>query len=105
MSEFNILMGVENMFPRDKELFFGPIEETDIFHEFQASDKLPFILKSLGVFSSTTEATKSGWNNPIPEGFCSFKIGKGKNLRRFFVYKQTTIWTDSEENVIDQETR
>lgn len=97
MREFNILIGSENMeLPRDKELFFGPLLESDSFYHFKVEDTLPFVLRQLGIFTSITDAIKNGWNKPILEGYTEFKIGSGKNLRRFYVYKRSTIWVDRE---------
>jgi hypothetical protein len=31
-----------------------------------------------GLFPSVSAARKNGWNNPIPDGFSEFTVGKGK---------------------------
>ena len=31
-----------------------------------------------GLFPSVSAARKNGWNEPIPEGFSEFTVGKGK---------------------------
>jgi hypothetical protein len=83
--EFCILIG--NWEEGDKELFFGPISEKDIFIEFPVSLRYPVLLRDLGIFQSSSQASNSGWNKEIPEGFTDMRIGKLR--RRLTILKIT----------------
>jgi hypothetical protein len=65
----------------DKELFFGPLEESEIFTAFSSELTMADLVVEMGVFPSIKQARKNGWNNPIPVGFSAHKIGK----RRFHI--------------------
>lgn len=62
----------------DKELFFGPLQENDIFVEAGDDVKMFHLMGSLGFFRSNSEARKNGWNKDVEDGFSEFKIGKKK---------------------------
>mgnify|MGYP003403601353 CR=1 FL=1 len=74
--EINVLIG-KHVRESDKDLFFQA-EDEDIFKEFPDETKYPQLLKELGIFKSTSEARRMGWDKEIKEGFEDFKIGKMK---------------------------
>lgn len=69
--EFNFIIGRPE--PRDAELFFGdePVEIID-----DLTIRWPQLLKRIGIFKSTGDAMKNGWNKDIPSGFSDMRIGK-----------------------------
>ncbi len=74
--EMNILIG-KGITETDKELFFNYTPE-DKFQEFPVETKFPQLLKALGIFPSTSEARRNGWDKDIPCGWTDFEIGKLK---------------------------
>jgi hypothetical protein len=76
-SEFNILIG-PGVGEADKDLFFGPLRDTDVFQIFDVKARFPELLAALGIFRSRSEARKNGWDKDIPDGFLDFRIGKLK---------------------------
>ncbi len=71
----NFLIG-NGVLEADKDLFFGPILDTDEWFAFSDSDDWPEILVAAGLFSSRSQARKNGWNKPTPEGFGCYSFGK-----------------------------
>lgn len=65
--EYNFIH--EIMPDTDKDLFFGPLKESDSFISFNDDFKLEHILVSCGIFPSLTQARKNIQNNKIPNGF------------------------------------
>ena len=74
----NILIG-KGVRPDDRELFFGPLTPNDEFFALPDDTQWPQALSAVGLFRSTSEARKNGWNRPIEDGFSVFTIGKLKN--------------------------
>jgi hypothetical protein len=85
--EFNILIGDGILEDLDKRLFFGPLEDWDKFIKLDLAFRFPQLMRQLGIFPSTSQAMKQGWNKDIPCGFSEWKIGQGKNLKRIFILK------------------
>lgn len=84
--EFNILIG-DGVLESDKELFFGPLNIWDKFVKLDSESRFPHLLRQIGVFPSTSQAMKQGWNKDIPEGFSEWFIGQGKNKKWICILK------------------
>ena len=84
--EFNILIG-DGVLETDKELFFGPLNSMDKFLKFPISHRFPQLLRELGIFPSTSQAIKNGWDKDIPDGFSTWKIGSNKNRKYIYILK------------------
>ena len=69
----------------DKDLFFGPIESTDIFIELKDNWSMAHIMKESNIFSSISQARKNGWDREIPEGFSKHMVGKKANRKNIFI--------------------
>jgi hypothetical protein len=76
-----------NVTPEDEEQFFGPIEEDDEFVLIEEHWTMSHVMKAAGVFSSTSEARRNGWDRPIPDGFSIFAVGK-KNRRHVYIFNK-----------------
>lgn len=50
------------------------VEDTDILWHAPHTWRMPVLLKTLGAFPSTSQASKNGWNLDIPIGFEQFVI-------------------------------
>jgi hypothetical protein len=68
-----------NALETDKDLFFGPLEETDKFIVIQPEWIMAHLVAGAGIFKSVGDAKRNGWNKPIPNGWSSFTIGKLKH--------------------------
>lgn len=86
--ETNIVIG--EVSERDKNLFFGPVYDFDVFHIEDDDSRYPQLLKNHGFFQSTGEARRNGWDKNIPEGWSEHTIGKKK--RKVYILKNTTGW-------------
>jgi hypothetical protein len=74
----NIIIGEEQ--EGDRDLFFGPLGDSDVFTTFPEGDHLwANVLADLGVFTSRSQARKAGWNRPVELGFSDVTIGKLKH--------------------------
>ena len=74
----NILIG--KWVGRDKDLFFGPENAfVDEWFAFVPEERWPRILKKVGLFPSTNQARKNGWDRDVQPGFSCFKFGKLKH--------------------------
>lgn len=62
----------------DIDLFFGPIEEDDIFVTIQDHWTMAHIMNEAKIFKSISQARKNGESKPIPNGFNYFVRGKMK---------------------------
>jgi hypothetical protein len=87
----NVLVGTYpnvRTFPhRDLELFFGPLHQNDIFVDVPAGWTLAKLMAHLGIFESTKEAGRHGFNKPIPEGFTD--IVRIRKMHRVTILKIT----------------
>jgi len=81
--EFNFIS--KNTSNEDLELFMGPVKDDDEFIEIQDNWSMANILKEAGIFRSTSQARKNGWNKPIPSGFSFHVVGKNKNKRMIYI--------------------
>ena len=68
---------------RDVALFFGPFRDKDHedgedrFNELEPHWTLANVAVAVGLFKSTGQARKNGWDGPIPRGFSDFRhVGK-----------------------------
>jgi hypothetical protein len=61
----------------DKDLFFGPLDG-ETFINIEPTWTMANIMAIAGVFSSSSQARKNGWNKPIPKGFTDLYVGKNK---------------------------
>jgi hypothetical protein len=78
MREFNF---IQNILESDKELFFGPLvpgDPNDEFIEIQPHWNMANIVAATGIFSSTNQARKNGFDKDIPNGYTDMYIGKLK---------------------------
>jgi hypothetical protein len=89
--EKNVIVG--SIPESDLDLFFGPLENDDIFVVFPADTKFPDVAVAFGIFSSKSQARKNGWGGDIPNGFWD-KERIGKLNHRITILK---IIGDSEE--------
>ncbi len=80
--EFNVLIGEGIIEDFDKESFFGPLNQFDKFLKMEPESRFPHLMRQLGIFPSTSQAIKNGWDKDIPEGFSHWIIGKGKSNRK-----------------------
>ncbi len=71
----NFLIG-DGILESDKDLFFGPISDTDEWFEFPYDVDYPEILVAAKLFTSKSQARKNGYNKSIPDGFSNFIFGK-----------------------------
>jgi hypothetical protein len=72
VKDINILIGHTHAF--DKELFFGPTDPDEQFRRLPAKTTLPQLLKALGIYDSTSEASRAGYRGAIPEGFSEYRV-------------------------------
>lgn len=80
---------------KDRDLFFGPIEQTDKTIEFEDDGaNMTHLLVKVGKFPSLSQARKNGWDKPIPEGFMEHRIGKGKNMVIIWTLNKFPGWDD-----------
>jgi hypothetical protein len=71
----NIIIGQE--LNGDRDLFFGPLRNDDVFTTLPEGDYLwANVLADLGVFASRSQARKAGWNRSVELGFSDVTIGK-----------------------------
>lgn len=75
-SEFNFISS--NCVRGDKDLFFGPIQEEDVFYEIEPGWWMSHIMFKAGIFKSISQARQNGWNIEIPKGFTDIRVGKLK---------------------------
>lgn len=102
--EFNIIIGDGVIEEVDKFTFFNfdpnnPLPWERII-KVPDENRFPQLLKLLGMFPSTSQAMKCGWNKDIPNGWSEWKIGPKGNLRRIFILKileWNPEWGDKEE--------
>lgn len=78
----NIIIGRPDS--RDIESLFDPGEEPII--EIPEDFRWPQLLKHLGIFSSTGQARKNGWDKDIPEGWSEVIFKKKRKV--IFVLKE-----------------
>ena len=83
MNEFNFVS--ETVSTEDKELFFGPLLETDTFIDLEPTDRWCHILARVGLFPSVGQAKKNGWDKEIASGWSEEIVGKKKT--KIFVFK------------------
>ena len=75
--EFNIVIGdVDFNFI---DILFGPWSNGDSLIKLSNNVRWPELLKSIGIFSSTSQARKNGWNKDIQTGWTNITIGKLRN--------------------------
>lgn len=78
MREYNFIYKVEEP---DKELFFGPLtpgDSNDDFIEILPHWNMANIVAAAGIFPSTTQARRNGFDKDIPKGFTDMYLGKKK---------------------------
>lgn len=51
--------------------------------------RMPHLLKALGAFPSTSQASKNGWNMDIPEGCSSFIVRIAKVKGEIWIHKNS----------------
>lgn len=52
--------------------------------------RMPQLLRALGIFKSSSEAAKNGWNKDIPIGCSSHLIRANKIVGEIWIHKETT---------------
>jgi hypothetical protein len=75
-----------NISDQDTELFFGPIEDDDIFIIIEPHWIMAHILHAADIFPSISQARKNGWNKPIPKGFTMLTVGKKAKKKDIFIF-------------------
>lgn len=102
LTQFNCLIG-NQWLESDKDLFFGPLHNSDIFLFFENDVTFPELLVAVGLFDSKNIARKNGWDAKriatfswnaklmcdtisqpglfIPDGWTDFRAAKGKTKR------------------------
>lgn len=73
MNEFNFVRNIEE---KDKDLFFGPLKNEDVFIEIQDNWTMANIVVYTENFTSLSQARKNGFNKEIPFGFTDIFVGK-----------------------------
>lgn len=71
----------------DKELFFGPIKDDDVFMVMDDKWIMAHVLWMAGIFPSISQARKNGWDKPIPKGFTILTVGKKAKKRDLFIFE------------------
>lgn len=85
MKEFNFIKSEKYT---DRELFFGPLKETDLFIEIEDKWTMIDIMIKAEIFKSKSDARRNNWNKEIPFGFTDFYAGKYKNRITILNYKE-----------------
>lgn len=62
----------------DKDVFFGPLTDTDVFLPIEPHYKLCNLMGLSGIFPSIGQARKNGWDLEIPKGYSEYTVGKLK---------------------------
>jgi len=75
MNEINFINNIKD---NDKDLFFGPLKDEDVFIDIKPNWTMANLLVSAGIFSSLSQARKNGFSNEIPFGFTDKRVGKLK---------------------------
>jgi len=75
----------KNVTDKDKDLFFGPVGPTDFFIEIKDNWIMAHIIKNAGIFPSTSQAKKNGWDKEIPKGFTELMVGKKAKRKNIFI--------------------
>jgi hypothetical protein len=75
--DVNVLVG--DTPDSDKELFFGPLEESDVWIKLSSDARWPDVMAAAGIFTSKSQARKNGWDKDIDEGFTDIRVGKLKH--------------------------
>ena len=74
---FNVLIGKASK--KDLNNFFGPLDGRETF--LQLEDKhWANLLKTLGIFPSTGQARKNGWDKEIPMGWSEASFKKQRTI-------------------------
>lgn len=81
---FNVLIGSTNN--RDIKSFFGPLDGKEIFIRLE-EHQWANLLKTLGIFSSSSQARKNGWDKEIPLGWSEASFKKQRKI--VFVFRQS----------------
>lgn len=69
----------------DRELFFGPLDGTEVFVEIVEGWTMADVMLAAGKFPSKSQARKNGWDRPISPGYNSLTVGKARNRTDVFV--------------------
>lgn len=83
MNEINFIS--KNVSDADKDLFFGPLVDNDVFIEIEDHWSMANILAHAGVFPSVSQARKQGEHKPIPKGFTILERGKNQRKKHIFI--------------------
>jgi len=75
--DINVMIG--GLLESDKELFFGPLDNSETWIILPINARWPEVLAAATVFSSKTQARKSGWDKDVEPGFSEITIGKLKH--------------------------
>ena len=84
MNEINFI--TKNVTSKDKDLFFGPEVDKEVFIEIEEHWSMANILARAGVFVSVSQARKQGEHKPIPEGFTIIERGKNQRKKKIFIF-------------------
>ena len=68
----------------DRNLFFGPLDGSEVFVEIDDSWRLEHIFVHLGIFKSLTQARKNASDGEISKGFSH--IVRGKNQKKINIF-------------------
>jgi hypothetical protein len=75
--DINVLVGDIQL--SDRELFFGPLEDIDVWIELSVNVRWPDVMVAAGVFTSKSQARKNGWDKDVDAGFTDITVGKLKH--------------------------
>jgi len=85
VNEFNIIIDTGFVQESDKELLFGPLTPEDKFIILPKVMRWPQLFRDIGIFKSSSEAMRNGWDKDIPPGWTQIIIGKLRN--RIYIWK------------------
>lgn len=81
MGPIDVDFVLKNTSENDRGLFLGPISSDQDIVEVDSFDSMlmAHLVAQAGIFPSVGQARKNGWNKPVPKGFTTLIIGKGKS--------------------------
>lgn len=75
--DVNVLVG--DLPNSDRDLFFGPLDGSEIWIELPIEAKWPDVMAAAEVFPSKSQARKNGWDKELELEFSAVIIGKLKH--------------------------
>jgi hypothetical protein len=75
----------ENVTGEDREMFFGPLDGTEVFHALNERWTMANVMVIAGIFPSLSQARKQGEDKPIPEGWTHITRGKKARKKKIWI--------------------